>query len=179
MSILSPEEALKKELEQDQVEHDHHHPTAAAMTNHVVANLAILWTKLHQYHWYVKDSEFLTLHEKFEQLYREAANWYDKIAETLLAIDAKPFSTTEQNMKYTFLEESAANKYLPAHDMVANIVDDFRMTRDVVQRAIKLAQEQDQPVLEDVLIDFNGYLEKEIWMLQAFLGKTALEDEEE
>ena len=63
--------------------------------------------------------------------------------------------------------------------MVANIVDDFRMTRDVVQRAIKLAQEQDQPVLEDVLIDFNGYLEKEIWMLQAFLGKTALEDEEE
>ncbi|WP_018664209.1 Dps family protein [Heyndrickxia acidiproducens] len=179
MSELTAEEKLQQELEQEQKEHDHHHPTAAAMTNHIVANLAVLWTKLHQYHWYVKGPQFFHLHEKFAELYTDAANWYDKIAETLLAMDAKPFSTTGQNMKYTFIQEDEADKYRTAEEMVANMIDDFRLTRDVAIRAIYLASEQGHAALENVLIDYKRYLDKQIWLLQAFLGKTALEDEEE
>lgn len=179
MSKLNPELELQKEKEHDEVEHDHHHPTAAAMSNHIVANLAVLWTKLHQYHWYVKGPHFFVLHEKFEELYKDVAKWYDEIAETLLAMNAKPFSTSKQNTQYTFLNENEADKYISAENMVENIIDDFRSTRDVTYRAIYLAEEQGQKVLEDVLIDFKGYLDKQIWLLQSFLGKTALEDEEE
>lgn len=178
MSKVNPEVELQKEIEQDQAEHDHH-PTAAAMTNHIVANLAVLWTKLHQYHWYVKGPHFFSLHEKFQELYNEEAKWYDKIAETLLAMNAKPFSTTEQNSHYTLLSENVADKYLTAEEMVENIIDDFRSTKDLAYRAIQLAKEQNQQGLEDVLLDFKNDLDKQIWIIQAFLGKTALEGEDE
>ena len=150
---------FNEELAQDEQEHDHQNPTAAAMTNHIVANLAVLWTKLHQYHWYVKGPHFFTLHEKFEELYNDASKWYDEIAETLLAMGAKPFSTTEQNLKYAMVEEDGGDKYRSAEEMVETIIDDFRMNRDVAT-------------------GFKAYLDKQIWMLQAYLSKTALEDEE-
>ena len=178
MSKKSMDEKLNEELAQDEQEHDHQNPTAAAMTNHIVANLAVLWTKLHQYHWYVKGPHFFTLHEKFEELYNDASKWYDEIAEKLLAMGAKPFSTTEQNLKYAMVEEDGGDKYRSAEEMVETIIDDFRMNRDVAVRAMNLAGEQGHSVLEDVLTGFKAYLDKQIWMLQAYLSKTALEDEE-
>ena len=160
-------------------EHDHHNPTAAAMTNHIIANQGILQIKLHQYHWYVKGPNFFTLHEKFEELYTENTQYYDKIAERLIASGAKPFSTAEQYIQYSFVQEAASGKYLSAEEMVENLADDYRTTRDVAGRAIMLTQNENDTVLEDLLIDYKGYLDKTIWMLQAFLGKNALEGEED
>ena len=88
-------------------EHGHHNSTAAAMTNHIIANQGILQIKLHQYHWYVKGPNFFTLHEKFEELYTENTQYYDKIAERLIASGAKPFSTAEQYIQYSFVQEAA------------------------------------------------------------------------
>jgi len=40
--------------EQAQTEHDHHVPTAGAMTNHILSNLHISIVKFHQVLWSVK-----------------------------------------------------------------------------------------------------------------------------
>ncbi|MEG0268521.1 MAG: DNA starvation/stationary phase protection protein [Carnobacterium sp.] len=173
------EDLLKKELAQDEKEHDHHNPTAAAMTNHIIANLGMLHIKLHQYHWYVKGPTFFSLHEKFEELYKENESYFDEIGERLVASGAKPFSTAEQFVQYSFIPESAADKYLSAEKMVKNLVDDYRTTRDVTGKAIVLAQNEKDVVLEDLLINYKSYLDKTIWMLQAYLGNTALEGEED
>lgn len=44
---MTEERTKEKLLEK---EHDHHNPTAATMTNHIVANQRIVYIKLHQYH---------------------------------------------------------------------------------------------------------------------------------
>ena len=119
------------------------------------------------------------MHEKFEELYTENTQYYDKIAERLIASGAKPFSTAEQYIQYSFVQEAASGKYLSAEEMVENLVDDYRTTRDVAGRAIMLAQNENDTVLEDLLIDYKSYLDKTIWMLQAFLGKNALDGEED
>lgn len=173
------EELLKEEMEQEEKEHDHHNPTAAAMTNHIIASQGILNTKLHQYHWFVKGPHFFTLHEQFEELYTDNAKYFDEIAERLMASGAKPASTTEQYLQYSLVQEDAAGKYLSGEEMVGNIVDDYRTVRDIAGRAITLVQKEKDAVLEDLLIDYKGYLDKTIWMLQAFLGKDALEGEED
>ncbi|NRG01498.1 ferritin-like domain-containing protein, partial [Paenibacillus dendritiformis] len=36
------------------------------MLNQQVANLNLMYVKLHNYHWFVKGDMFFTLHEKFE-----------------------------------------------------------------------------------------------------------------
>lgn len=84
----------KLAAEQAYKEHIHHTKiNAAAVTDHVLANIHTFHVKLHQYHWYVKDTNFYSLHEVFEKLYNENETWFDKIAERLLASGFKPAST--------------------------------------------------------------------------------------
>ena len=149
------------------------------MTNHIIANQGMLHIKLHQYHWYIKGPSFFSLHEKFEELYNDNEVYFDKIGERLVASGSKPFSTAEQFVQYSFTPESAADKYLPAEKMVENLVGDYRTTRDVTGKAIGLAQNEKDVVLEDLLIDYKAYLDKAIWMLQAYLGRNSLEGEED
>lgn len=173
------EELHQAEMAQEEKEHDHHNPTAAAMTNHIISNQAILHVKLHQYHWYVKGPNFFSLHEKFENLYDENAKYHDEIAERLIASGAKPASTTEEYTKYGLISESPKDKYLSAEEMVKNLVEDYRVTRDLTLRTIRLSQKEEDDVLEDTMIGYKNYLDKTIWMLQAFLGKSALEGDED
>ncbi len=173
MAEITPEQLLQLEEKQEKKEYNKENPSAVTLTNQIVASLAILWTKLHQYHWYVKGPHFITLHEKFEELYDGVTNWYDDIAETLLAMGAKPFSTTAKNVKYSLVKENEADKYRTSDVMVANVVKDFRTLSDAASKAIELAEEDNEVVLADVLTGFKAFLDKEIWMLQAFLGKDA------
>lgn len=170
----TPQEKYEEELKQE--EHDHlHKPTAAAMTNHILANIHTMHVKLHQYHWYVKGPHFFALHEKFEELYDENEEWFDKLAEVLLANGHKPISTTEKYLKYSSLKEDGTDKYLSAERMVENLVDDYRVTRDLTTHTINMAGEAGQFVLEDTLIGYKDAIDKNIWMLQAFLGKETHE----
>lgn len=90
----------------------------------------------------------------------------------------KPASTTAEFEKYTMLSEDPADKYLKAEEMIENVIEDFRSTREFTVRAIRLAQEEGDDALEDTLIAFKDHLDENIWMLQAFLGKEALEDDD-
>ena len=54
--------------------------------NQQVANWTVAYTKLHNFHWYVKGPNFFSLHEKFEELYNEASQYVDDLAERILAI---------------------------------------------------------------------------------------------
>ncbi|WP_374718123.1 Dps family protein, partial [Neobacillus sp.] len=56
----------------------------ANVLNKQIANWAVLYLKLHNYHWFVKGDQFFTLHAKFEEFYNEAADHLDELAERLL-----------------------------------------------------------------------------------------------
>src|SRR5690625_7482856 len=58
--------------------------------NKQAANFTVLWTKLHNYHWYVKVPNLFSLHENFEELYTTAGTYVDALAERLLAIGRQP-----------------------------------------------------------------------------------------
>ena len=62
--------------------------------------------------------------------------------------------------------------------MVLQIVEDFRSNREFTIRAIRLAQEEENDALEDSLISYKAYLDVNIWQLQAFINKDALEDDD-
>jgi starvation-inducible DNA-binding protein len=161
-------------------EHNHdHHGTAAFMVNHIVANLGMLNVKLHQYHWFVQGPHFETLHAKFEELYYEVNQYFDAFAERLIAVGEKPYATLEEFMEHAFISEKIYDEKIPAEQMVENIVEDYRTIRDVTSKGIELADNEGDTVTEDMLVEYKGSIDQNIWMLQAFIGKDALEDEEE
>lgn len=144
------------------------HTELQAALNRQTANWSLLGIKLHHYHWYVSGAQFFTLHEKFEELYNEAAGYVDELAERLLAIGGKPASTMKQYLELSRLQEARGGE--SAQEMTAELVRDFSVIDGELQAAISEAEGlQDQPTA-DLLIGIRASIQKHMWMLNAFLG---------
>ncbi|MEH7238914.1 Dps family protein [Bacillus sp. JJ1562] len=139
------------------------------IVNKQVANWSVLYIKLHNYHWYVKGSQFFTLHVKFEELYNEAAVHIDELAERLLAISGQPVATMKEILELSSIQE--ANGSENAEEMVANISNDFSILTGELKEGMKVAADADDETTGDMLLAIHQALEKHIWMLQSFLGK--------
>jgi len=134
-----------------------------------VANWSVLYTKLHQHHWYVKGPFFFTLHEKFEELYDEAAEVVDEIAERLLAIGGKPVSTLKEFMETSTLSESTEK--LSATEMVKSLVEDYSHINTQLRALAEHADELGDTVTHDIAIGLTEKIEKHLWMLTAYLSE--------
>ncbi|WP_026585169.1 Dps family protein [Bacillus sp. J33] len=136
--------------------------------NRQVANWTVLYVKLHNYHWYIKGKNFFTLHAKFEELYNEANEHVDELAERILALEAKPVATMKEVLETSSIEEATGNE--TEEQMVQAIVDDFEKMVDELQEGIELAEEANDEGTGDMLIAVKQSLKKHIWMLKAYLG---------
>lgn len=139
------------------------------VVNKQVANWSVLFTKLHNYHWFVKGPEFFTLHEKFEELYNEAATHIDELAERLLAIEGKPVGTMKEILEISTIHEAEGGE--SAEQMVKNIADDFSVLIEELKEGMEVADSVGDETTGDMLLAIHQSVEKHNWMLKAFLGK--------
>ena len=137
--------------------------------NKQVANWTVLYTKLHNYHWYVKGPQFFTLHTKFEELYTEASVHIDELAERLLALGGKPIATLQESLEKATVKEADGQE--AAEEMVQSLVDDFTTLTGELKEAMDLAAEVGDETTGDMLLAIHQSLEKHVWMLKSFLGK--------
>jgi len=134
--------------------------------NKQLANWNVLYTKLHNYHWYVTGPEFFTLHEKFEEYYNEAGNYIDEVAERILTIKGKPIATLKEYLETATIEESNGKE--SSTEMVDALVNDFEQIVKDSKKIIETAEDsQDQPTA-DLFIGIKTSMEQHIWMLNAF-----------
>lgn len=137
--------------------------------NRQIAGWSVLYTKLHNFHWYVKGPHFFTLHTKFEELYNLATANMDEVAERLLTIGGRPVATIAEQLRLSPITEAQGK--LSAEEMVEHVVADLNAMLDVIRQGIHEAGEAEDNATEDMMIGFTAALDKEIWMLNAFLGK--------
>ncbi|MEG0288121.1 MAG: DNA starvation/stationary phase protection protein [Carnobacterium sp.] len=145
------------------------------LLNDMVASHGVFITKLYQHHFYVQGPHFFTLHIKFEELYKETTEHFDELAERLIAIGGKPYATLKEFLEHSAIEEKPYTEKVPAEEMVASTVADYRILCDNLEAGIKLTGEAGDDVTQDLLIAYKTGVDKNIWMLQAFLGKDPLE----
>ena len=136
--------------------------------NELVATWSVLYTKLHNYHWYVSGPSFFTLHTKFEELYNEVTLNLDVIAERILSRGGKPVATLKEHLDTSIINEASGKE--TAEEMVANIVEDFQKIMEAIEKGMDLATEEGDDRTEDILNAQFQSLEKHSWMLSAFLG---------
>lgn len=139
------------------------------IVNKQIANWSVLYIKLHNYHWFVKGSQFFTLHTKFEELYNEAALHIDELAERLLALGGAPVATMKECLEQASVKEAAGNE--TAEEMVGTLVSDFETMIHELKEGMKLADEVGDETTGDMLLGIHQSLEKHVWMLKSFLGK--------
>ena len=136
--------------------------------NRQVANLNILYVKVHNYHWYVKGEQFFSLHVKFEELYNDITLKMDEVAERLLSIKGSPAATMKEYLEIATIQEATGKE--DTRGMVQTLIEDFATVAEELTEGIELAEEvSDQPTA-DLFIKIRSDLEKNQWMLRSFLG---------
>ena len=141
--------------------------TVTNLLNKQVANWTVLYTKLHNFHWNVKGPHFFTLHQKFEELYTEAAGHIDTLAERVLSIGGKPVATLSASLQTASIAEAQGNE--SAEQMVETVVRDFAILLEETKLAMEAADQASDEATADMLLAIRSGLEKHVWMLQAFL----------
>ncbi|PTH59593.1 DNA starvation/stationary phase protection protein, partial [Staphylococcus arlettae] len=118
--------------------------------NKQVANWTVAFTKLHNFHWYVKGPNFFSLHTKFEELYDEASQYVDDLAERILAVGGNPMGTLKESLEMSIIDE--AGKGYTAEQMVSELSKDFTNVSKQLEEAIEVASDAEDDVTEDMFI---------------------------
>ena len=137
--------------------------------NDLVATWSVMYTKLHNYHWYVNGPSFFTLHVKFEELYNEVTLNLDEIAERILTKGGKPVATLKEHLELSLIEEASGKE--ETEEMVSKLIEDFNTIMEALNKAMETASEEGDDRTEDLLNAQFQSLEKHTWMLNAYLGK--------
>jgi starvation-inducible DNA-binding protein len=137
--------------------------------NRQIANWSVLYIKLHNYHWYVKGSQFFTLHAKFQEFYEEAALHVDEIAERLLALKGQPMAKMSDYLSASSIKEASGEE--DAVQMVDQLIGDFTTVIGELKEGMEAAQAAGDETTADMLLAIHTTLEKHVWMLSAFNGK--------
>lgn len=146
------------------------HKQTTEILNRHVANWNVMFVKLHNYHWNVKGSSFFTLHNKFEELYNEAAEHVDELAERLLALKGKPVASMKVFLETSTINEAEGEK--TDIEMVQALVDDFDTFSSELKEDIEtLEGDADDEDTADMLIAIRQSVVKHNWMFRAFLGQ--------
>lgn len=135
--------------------------------NQQVANWTVMYTKLHNYHWYVKGPSFFSLHEKFELLYNEASTYIDDLAERILAVEGNPVATLKESLDLAIVKE--AKKNLSAEEMVKDLSKDFTKIIDQLKEGKEIAEAEGDEMTSDMFLGMITDLEKHNWMFKSFL----------
>ncbi|EZH67318.1 MULTISPECIES: DNA starvation/stationary phase protection protein [Geomicrobium] len=137
--------------------------------NEQLANLHVLYIKLHNYHWYIKGQHFFSLHEKFEEMYDKVKGHIDEYAEQMLVVQVKPLATMKDYLQVATIDEATGNK--SEEEMVKDLSEDLqRMSADLYEVMEQLEDKQAMS-LADAIQEIARDFQKDDWMLRAYLDK--------
>ena len=137
--------------------------------NLYLANQLVDYVKKHNLHWNLKGSQFFTLHAKLEELYDEANDILDEVAERILALGGNPVSNMKEALSMATIKELEDGPKSTDQTIKALISDTDYWIKDSKEIA-ELADKEGDSVTNDM---FNGYTkayQKLAWMLKAYNG---------
>ncbi|HHT73990.1 MAG TPA: DNA starvation/stationary phase protection protein [Firmicutes bacterium] len=138
--------------------------------NKYLANLHVLYTKLHNYHWNVEGQVFFTIHAKLEEIYDGVNEEIDAVAERILMLGERPLASLADYLKVADLKE-APSEGIQGKELIEILLADFQAMINSLREGIETAQEVGDEVTVDMMIGALSNLEKQVWMLDAFLRK--------
>ena len=135
--------------------------------NLYLANQMIDYVKKHNLHWNLKGTQFFTLHAKLEELYEEAGDILDEVAERILALGGNPVSNMKEALEMATIKELGDGPKSADETIRALVSDTDYWIKDSKEIA-DLADKEGDSVTNDM---FNGYTkayQKLAWMLKAY-----------
>ena len=137
--------------------------------NILLADYHMYYQKLRNFHWNIEGTNFFDLHEKFEEMYDDAKEKIDEIAERILTLQHSPKSNLTDYLNITNLEESKND--LNDSTMVDTLLSDHGKIIAQMRKVVETADEANDEGTIDLTGAYIRELEKTSWMLDVWTKK--------
>ena len=137
--------------------------------NVYLANLNLLYVKLHNYHWNIEGRGFFQLHATYENLYNHVTETLDEVAERILIIGERPAASMKEYLALATLKERE-NSPIAVEASVREVKEDFEVMYKDTLKLIALAEEAEDPITADMFTGYASEFHKNLWMMRAYLA---------
>ena len=137
--------------------------------NTYLANLAVINIKIHNLHWNIVGSQFVSVHEYLESEYDKAGERLDEVAELIRMSGEFPVANLKEYLEISTIQEIETSKEVSIKEALEIVLSDIKLQKELALEIRKEADEADNfPVanaMEDHIEDYN----KQIWFVKSSL----------
>jgi starvation-inducible DNA-binding protein len=138
------------------------------LLNARLADAFDLYSQLKQAHWNVKGSDFIQLHELYDDVAESVLEHVDEIAERATALGGLALGTARMAASASTLDEYPLGA-VAGMDTVEAIADRLSAYGASVRTAIEAALELEDQDTADLFIEVSRALDKHLWFVEAHL----------
>lgn len=132
----------------------------------LLADFQVYYSNLRGFHWNVKGKGFFVMHAKYEEMYNDAAEKVDEIAERILQLGAVPESKFSEYLKISQIKEA---ELVTSGCEARELLFGWLKALIAQERALlALASDANDEVTVSLMSDYLKGQEKLLWMLVAF-----------
>ena len=138
------------------------------LLNQQLADSLDLYTQTKQAHWNVKGSDFIQLHELFDELAGHLLEFVDTIAERATALGGTALGTARMAVGASTLPEFPEDA-VDGMDVVGALADRFGAYAASTRRAMDKSDKLGDMDTNDMFIEVSRQVDKDLWFLDAHL----------
>jgi starvation-inducible DNA-binding protein len=138
----------------------------AAELNILLSNFQVYYQNLRGLHWNIRGKRFFDLHVKFEELYNDAQEKIDMVAERILTLGFTPLHSFEDYIKNNRLEvgRNITKDTEAVHLIMSSLSNLLKIERVILEESANIGDEGTNSMMSDFITE----QEKTIWMMKAW-----------
>ena len=140
-----------------------------ASLQQLLADFQVYYTNLRWFHWNIKGHAFFILHSKFEEIYNDAAEKIDEIAERILMLGGTPYNKFSDYLKIAKVKE--VDGVYTADASLHVVLETLSHLISEERKILSLASNVKDEVTVALMSDYLKEQEKMVWMLTAYTYK--------
>ena len=134
--------------------------------NTYLADLGVLYIKLHNLHWNVVGRDFKQVHEYLETLYDGVSGVLDEVAELLKMQGVQPLASLKDYLAAASLQELPSAE-LHSGEVLSIVHGDLAALRDQAQQIRTAAAAEDNYAVVSMMESHLAQYNKTLWFVEA------------
>lgn len=140
-----------------------------ASLQQLLADYQVFYANLRGFHWNIKGHGFFILHSKFEELYNNAAEKVDELAERILMLGGVPKNKYSDYLKVANIKE--VDNVSSGDEALSNILETYSHFIGEERKILSVASQAGDEATVAIMSDYLKEQEKMVWMLCAYSSK--------
>ena len=135
----------------------------------LLADYQVFYANLRGFHWNIKGHGFFVLHSKFEELYDNAAEKADELAERILMLGGVPKNKFSDYLKVSNVQEVEGVSC--GDEALKNILETYSYFIAEERKLLAIASQAGDEATVALMSDYLKEQEKMVWKLCAYSSK--------